>query len=76
MKIRYVVVSAIEEPVKVTAQLDGKDVEATVPGLTVELQTECEGMTHTFRLRPEKLDDALELYAPGNVIESTHRIAK
>lgn len=62
----YTVHGAVREPVHVRAMMNGREVDATIPGLTVELVSATHG--HTFRLEPgsdEEMAEAVAMFAPG-----------
>lgn len=71
--IEYTVHSCVTEPVAVRARLGDREIDATVPGLVVEL---VDGTTHghTFRLVPaddEDMASKRELFTPGNRVRAT-----
>lgn len=57
IKVSYRVHSVAEEPVPVTATYRGADVNATVPGLVVELTDDAGRHGHIFHFIPETGDD-------------------
>ena len=73
MRIPLKVHSVSEEMVKVTAQLNGADIEAEVPGLVVELVSADGRMAHTLRFVPEDMADAHALFMTGADIEALYQ---
>lgn len=76
--IEYTVHSCVTEPVAVRARLGDRDVDATIPGLVVEL---VDGDTHghTFRIVPADADDMAakrELFTPGDRVRVTFERAE
>ena len=69
-QIKYTVHGVSEVPVEVTVEFNGAPIQATVPGLVVELVSEDGTMTHTMKLVPAASDvDALRAqYQPGVAI--------
>ena len=65
-QIKYTVHGVSEVPVPVTVQFNGAPIQATVPGLVVELLSDDGTMTHTLKLVPGDNIDALRAqYQPG-----------
>jgi hypothetical protein len=71
MEIRYTVASCNQEDVTVKAMVAGREVDAKIAGLVVELVSDCGQMGHTFRLQPADLAEAQELFAIGAEIVLT-----
>jgi hypothetical protein len=71
MDIKYTVASCNQEDVIVKAMVGGREVDAKIAGLVVELVSDCGQMGHTFRLQPADLDEALEFFATGEEIVLT-----
>ena len=72
MKVKYRVHSAKPETVAVKAMLGGREVDATVPGLTVEMTRA--RFSHTFRFVPDSADElaaAVELFKPGAKVDAS-----
>jgi hypothetical protein len=73
MKMLYTVHSAVQERVPVKAQLHGVDVDAHVPGLTVELIGGDAEHGHTFRFVPRDAADLaahVALFQPGARVQA------
>ena len=75
MRMDYVVHSVVVEPVVVTAQFNGSDVQATVSGLVVELVASGGHAEHghTFRFLPAggaEMDAHRAMFAVGNKIRA------
>lgn len=71
MELNYIVHSCVEDAVAITVTVKGREVQATVPGLVVEIVGEDGGMSHTLRLTPDDIEAAKELFAVGNAVTST-----
>ena len=72
MKIKYRVHSVRPEQFPVKAKMGEREVDATVPGLVVELVRQRHG--HTFRVVPDSEDElkaATELFQPGAKVQAT-----
>lgn len=73
LKITYKVHSCVEQPVSVRAMLGEREVNATVPGLVVEL-VDGETHGHTFRFVPSSDDDMAahkETFSVGSTVAAT-----
>lgn len=75
MRMDYVVHSVVIEPVVVTAQFNGSDVQATVDGLVVEMVATGSHAEHghTFRFLPvggADMDAHRALFAVGNKVRA------
>lgn len=69
----YTVHTAVRERVPVTVELKGAQVEAHVPGLTVELVGGDADHAHTFRLVPmsdEEMAAHEALFQPGTKVQA------
>lgn len=71
MEIKYTVASCTEDPVEVVATVAGREVMATVMGLVVDCVSECGGMGHTFRFRPDDIEAAKKQFVIGAPIVAT-----
>jgi hypothetical protein len=72
MKLNYQVHSVNREDVPMRVTVGGREIDAKVPGLVVELVHEGNG--HTFRFTPdtdEEFAAAEALFTPGAVISAT-----
>lgn len=69
MQIDYTIANVSEEAVAVKVMLGTREVEALVPGLTVEAVSG--SMGHTFRFTPEDMDAARALFAVGKKVTAT-----
>lgn len=67
MKLSYEVHSVTEEDVVRTIQLDGQEVQAKIPGVTVELQGS--GYCHTFRFTDQSDVAVAKEWVAGQSIE-------
>jgi hypothetical protein len=65
MQIKYTVSSCTENEVAVKATVAGREVEAKIPGLVVELMSEDGGMGHTYRLTPDDFEAAKDFFTIG-----------
>ncbi len=73
LRLKYIIHSVVEGEVAVRAFLGGREVRATVPGLTVEM-VDAEGgdaYGHTFRFTP---DDDAEMAAHKAVFQAGKRV--
>jgi hypothetical protein len=68
MEIKYTVHSCNQEDVTVKAMVAGREVDAKITGLVVELVSDCGQMGHTFRLQPADLTEAAKFFAVGEEI--------
>ena len=69
--IDYVVHSCITEPISIKATLNGREVNATVPWLVVELVSADKIHGHTFKFVPEGDEDMaakLAMFTVGNQV--------
>lgn len=78
-EIEYTVHSCGESAVSVAAKLGDREVQATVPGLVVELVSSGESGEHghTFRFVPEGEEHMAELkalFGIGNVVKATFNL--
>ncbi len=69
MKIPFTVHSAVVTSVPVEIKRGGKSVQATMPGLVVELVHE--DMSQTLRITDD-VEEAQALFAPGAAIVATY----
>lgn len=76
MKLRYTVHSSNPEEFTVKATVAGREVDAKIQGLVVELTSEDGGMGHTYKFGPENIAKAQELFAPGAAIDVSFTAAK
>ncbi len=70
MKIHYTVHSVAEEPVTVTAKVNGKDRDVSIEGMVVEIVSDDGTMSHTLRFSDD-IDAARKLFVVGNPITLT-----
>jgi hypothetical protein len=73
IQIQYTVHSVHQTTTAVRAQFAGREVDATIPALVVELLSDDGVHGHTFRFVPQGEDDLkahLELFVPGRRIVS------
>ncbi len=70
MKLHYTVHSAVEEPMIVTAKVNGKDREVSVEGMVVEIVSDDGSMSHTLRLADD-IEGARKLFVVGKPIVLT-----
>lgn len=81
--LEYTVHSCEDAKVPTTAKVGGRDVEASLPGLIVELVDDVQGHGvghgHTFRLVPEsdaEFEKHKKLFAPGNRVRLSFSAVK
>lgn len=72
MQRKYTVHSCAEEAIQVTAQYNGQDIVASVPGLIVELVSEDGGKAQTESYIPVDIEADKALFAVGNPITVTY----
>lgn len=70
MQFKYTVHSAHVTEFPVKAIVGGKEIEAKVPGVVIELVSDDGSMGHTFRYIPEDASD-LEGFAVGTPVTVT-----
>ncbi len=76
MEVNYTVHSCTEDAVVVKALVAGREVEATIMGLVVELNSEDGTMSHVLRLTPEDMAEAKAMFAVGNKVTSTFTLTE
>lgn len=69
--LKYVVASAHEAKFDVEAEVAGKKMMASVPGVVIELVSEDGAMGHTFRFVPDGIAATLEAFAVGTKVTMT-----
>lgn len=71
MKITYKIVSCVRSNFQVMAQINGRDVEATVPGLIIEGVSDDGAMGHTFKFYDGDIDAAYDRAKAGGTLSVT-----
>lgn len=66
MEITYIVQTCDIQEVTVKASVNGKEVDAKVPGLVVQMVSEDGSMGHTFRFMPDDLEAAKAEFPIGS----------
>lgn len=74
MKLNYTVNSCVRDNFTVRAKVSNREVDATIPGLVVEMVSEDEAMGHTYRFVPEDLEKAEAEYQPGAIVEVSFKV--
>lgn len=76
MILNYTVTSAVEVEIAVRATVAGREVDAKMPGVAIEMVSDDESMGHTFRFSPDDPAACLKRFAPGTVVRATFEVAK